>query len=68
MAGLDLGTLSAHIKLDGAEGIKTELSNVINVVDETAEKFGIKLPEGFNASALATAGVIAGVVAVGKAL
>lgn len=65
---LDLGTLAAHIKLDGADGVKTSLSGLADSVSSTAEKFGIQLPAGFDSAALAAAGVAAAAVAVGKAL
>ena len=65
---LDLGTLAAHIKLDGAGDVKTQLTGLADTVNKTAEQFGVKLPDGFNKAAVATAGVVAGLAVVGKAL
>jgi hypothetical protein len=58
---LDLGTLQAHIKLDGAEQFNEELSEAGNLAEKTDGSFRNKLLEGVGKLAIGFASLTSGI-------
>lgn len=58
---LDLGTLAAHIRLDGAEETEKKLNGLGDSFSDLGKQFGIKLPSGLQDSLSSVGESITGV-------